>query len=226
MDDIISLFTERGGVLVTPPAAFRQKLVAVKAVLFDWDGVFNEGFKQGTEGSAFSEVDAMGTNMLRYALWRQHGRLPITAIITGENNPSAVHLAKRESFHNAYLLAKNKGMVFADFLKTYQLDPAEVAFFFDDVLDVEVARQCGIRIMISRKGAPMFHNLVRRSGCADYLTACDGAGHGLREGCELCIGMLHQFDEVIRNRTEWSANYQEYLSDRKAIQPVISESRA
>lgn len=111
MDDIISLFTERGGVLVTPPAAFRQKLVAVKAVLFDWDGVFNEGFKQGTEGSAFSEVDAMGTNMLRYALWRQHGRLPITAIITGEKNPSAVHLAKRESFHNAYWLAKNKGLI-------------------------------------------------------------------------------------------------------------------
>lgn len=215
-----------GGVFVTPPSVFIERLSRIKAVLFDWDGVFNEGFKQGNEGSSFSEVDAMGTNLLRYALWRKNGRLPVAAVITGENNPAAVHLSKRESFHQVYLQSKNKSAVFENFLKQYYLAPVEVAFFFDDVLDLEVATQCGLRIMISRKGTPMLKDLVISSGWADYLTGCDGAQHGLREGCELLIGSLGMFRHVVENRMGWTENYQQYLSERKLVETAVSDGKS
>src|SRR6185436_2368860 len=98
-DSVIKLFEKGGGEFISPPSLFIDKLKKVKAVLFDWDGVFNNGFKQGDQGSIFSEVDAMGTNLIRFSLWRMNGVLPIAAIITGENNPAAIQLAQREKFH-------------------------------------------------------------------------------------------------------------------------------
>jgi len=218
MSDVVKLFESRGGEFVTPPSVFAARLNKIKAVLFDWDGVFNEGFKQGSEGSNFSELDAMGTNILRYSLWRLHGKLPAVAIITGEENPPAQALAKREHFHQTYFRAKNKAEVFAGFCKTHALKPDEVLFFFDDVLDLEVARQCGARIMIGRKATPMLATFAKANGMVDYITACTGGEHGLREGCELVIGMIGQFDTVVRERMVFSDDYQRYLAARQKIE--------
>jgi 3-deoxy-D-manno-octulosonate 8-phosphate phosphatase (KDO 8-P phosphatase) len=219
-DAVIRLFEKGGGEFISPPSLFIDRLKKVKAVLFDWDGVFNNGFKQGTSGSVFSEVDSMGTNMLRYALWRVSSTLPVAAIITGETNPSALQLAQRESFHAVYSHMKNKAQAFDQFLTQYNLKAGEVLFFFDDVLDLSVARQCGARIMIGRKSTPLLTELVRTSGMADYITAQDGGHHGLREGMELVVGLLGQFEEVVKNRMNYSENYQSYLVARRQTSTV------
>ncbi len=93
---LVEKFTAAGGNFVTPVEELIQKLAECRAVVFDWDGVFNAGRKGQTSSSGFSEVDSMGTNMLRYGLWRRQGVLPYTAIISGENNESAVAFAERE----------------------------------------------------------------------------------------------------------------------------------
>jgi 3-deoxy-D-manno-octulosonate 8-phosphate phosphatase (KDO 8-P phosphatase) len=220
-DAVIDLFEKGGGEFISPPSLFIDRLKRIKAVLFDWDGVFNDGFKQGTFGSVFSEVDSMGTNMLRYALWRASSLLPatavlpVTAIITGENNPSALQLAQREGFHAVFSLMKNKGEAFARFIAEYRLQASEVLFFFDDILDLSVAQQCGARIMIGRTSTPMLTKFVKSSGMADYITAHDGGHHGLREGMELVVGLLGQFDDVVKNRMAYSENYQSYLTARR-----------
>ncbi len=215
--EIVELFESGGGEFFTPPSVFLTRLSTVRAILFDWDGVFNEGFKQADGGSSFSEVDAMGTNMLRYALWKKHGKLPVSAVITGEENQSAQTLSKREHFHGVYFQAKNKAAVFEKFCKTHSLRPEEVLFLFDDVLDLEVARQCGVRVMIARPSTPMLANFAKSNGMVDYLTGCSGGEHGLREGCELIIGLLGLYHTVISERMVYSADYQLYLSERQAI---------
>ncbi len=217
-ESIIKLFEKEGGEFGSPPSVFIDKLRKIKAILFDWDGVFNDGKKKGNEGSIFSEVDAMGTNMLRYALWQIHGNVPVTAIITGEQNPLALHLGRRERFHVVYSGSKNKSEVFASFCKEHQYQPHEVLFFFDDVLDLEVARQCGIRIMIGRKSSLMLTRFVKAEGLADYITSNDGGHHGLREGTELVIGLLNQFENFVKNRMTFSKDYQTYLAQRKLIE--------
>ena len=51
----------------------------------------------------------MGMNLLRYALWRERGEtLPVTALITGVDNPSARMFATREHFHALYYGTKSK----------------------------------------------------------------------------------------------------------------------
>jgi 3-deoxy-D-manno-octulosonate 8-phosphate phosphatase (KDO 8-P phosphatase) len=220
---IVNLFEKEGGEFVSPPSLFSEKLTGIKAVLFDWDGVFNDGFKQPGDGSIFSEVDAMGTNLLRYALWRIYGHIPVSAIMTGENNPAALHLAQRESFHAVYSKMRNKGVAFSSFCNTYHCRAEEVLFFFDDVLDLDVARQCGARIMIGRSSNVMLRQFVKKSNLVDYITANDGQHHGLREGAEVVIGLLGQFDEVVHERMIFSENYQHYLTDRKKIETIHTE---
>jgi 3-deoxy-D-manno-octulosonate 8-phosphate phosphatase (KDO 8-P phosphatase) len=219
--EIVQLLESGGGEFFTPPSVFIAKLQKIRAVLFDWDGVFNEGFKQGNEGSIFSEVDAMGTNMLRYALWKRHGKQPIAAIITGEENPPAQFLSKREHFHTMFFQAKNKAAVFSHFCKTHSLQPTEVLFFFDDVLDLEVARQCGARIMIARRSTPMLTAFTKSNGMVDYLTGSSGGDHGVREGCELVIGLLGLYDKVVSERMVYSTDYQLYLGERQEISTEI-----
>ena len=43
---IIRLFEKEGGEFITPPSSFIKKLKGVKAIIFDWDGVFNSGVKK------------------------------------------------------------------------------------------------------------------------------------------------------------------------------------
>lgn len=222
--DVVQMFESGGGEFFTPPPVFVAKLKGIRAVLFDWDGVFNEGFKAGGEGSNFSEVDAMGTNMLRYALWKRLSRQPIVAVITGEDNPPAKMLAVREHFHQVFLQAKNKAQVFSSFCQTHSLKPEEVLFFFDDVLDLEVARQCGARVMIGRRAAPMLAAFVKSNGMVDYITGCSGGDHGLREGCEMIMGLLGMYDSVISERMVFSPDYQLYLSERQVVETAILES--
>lgn len=214
---IVALFESAGGEFFTPPSVFLEKLKGIRAVLFDWDGVFNEGFKQGSEGSVFSEVDAMGTNLLRYALWKQTGKQPITAVITGEDNPPARVLSEREHFHQLYLKSKNKAAVFEQFCSRHALKPEEVLFFFDDVLDLEVSRRCGARVMIRRRATALLNEFSKSNGMVDYLTGCSGGDHGLREGCEMVMGLMGHFDTVVRDRMLFSTDYQAYLEERQGI---------
>ena len=223
---IIKLFEQGGGEFVSPPSVFVDKLKKIKAVLFDWDGVFNDGFKKGTDGSIFSEVDAMGTNLLRFALWRVNGELPITTIITGENNPLAHALAQREHFHEVFSLAKNKAKIFHTFCEKHNLLPSEVLFFFDDILDLEVARQCNARIMIGRSSTLLLRDFAKKHSIADYITAHDGGRHGLREGCELVVGLLGQYEEVVKNRMVFSEEYQRYLAERKKVETRLDQKSA
>jgi len=43
--DISAIFTQLGGEFITPVSELAEKLSSVKAFIFDWDGVFNDGTK-------------------------------------------------------------------------------------------------------------------------------------------------------------------------------------
>src|SRR5262245_52586110 len=93
-------FSKLGGVFLAPIATLAKRLSQLRGIVCDWDGVFNDGAKGDGSSSMFAEADSMGLNLLRYALWRERGEtLPVTALITGVDNPSARVFATREHFH-------------------------------------------------------------------------------------------------------------------------------
>ncbi len=218
MDNTEIIFTELGGTFCRPFAEFKDKLSKIKAYIFDWDGVFNDGVKTAAGGSPFSEVDSMGTNMLRFGHWLKHGSLPSVVVITGEENPAALHLAQREHFHAVYFKSINKLVAFEHFLKKNSLQPHEVAFVYDDVLDLSVAEKCGLRFLVKHQASPLFQNYSIKNELADYITASDA--HAVREVCELLLGTLEEYDEAVRKRSHFDEAYQRYLNERKMVNTI------
>jgi 3-deoxy-D-manno-octulosonate 8-phosphate phosphatase (KDO 8-P phosphatase) len=211
-----STFTTIGGTFCIPYPKFADKVNKIKAFIFDWDGVFNDSSKDNQGSSNFSEVDAMGTNMLRFSHWLAKKSLPICAVMSGERNVLSFQYSTREHFHEGYFKVNHKLLAYDHFLKLHNLQPEETAFIFDDVLDLGLAERCGVRIMINHKATPLFRNYVTQNNLADYITGNDQ--FGVREACELLIGTLGNFDETIRERSRFTQTYKTYLAQRQAVE--------
>ena len=210
------------------PEELATRLHRIKAFVFDWDGVFNGGQKDEHGSSPFNEVDAMGTNLLRFNHHMRNNTAPATAIITGENNKAAITFAKREHFNAVYCGIKYKAVALDHFCKAHNILEGEVAFVFDDVLDLSISSRCGLRIMVSRPCNPLMIRHAAERGYIDYLTAADGAHYALRETVELLTGISGVYDETIAERAEFTERYQQYLRDRNEPTPqfyTVKDSR-
>lgn len=213
---LVEKFTAAGGHFVTPAADLAQKLDASRAFVFDWDGVFNDGRKGHTSTSGFSEVDSMGTNMLRYGMWRRLGELPYTAIISGEDNESASTFAEREHLTAVYTGIRSKQHVVEHLCGEHGLEPGQIACVFDDINDLPMARTCGIRLMVRRSASPLFAAYVDRHDLCDYVTGATSGSHPVREVCELSLGLMEIFDQVVESRVARDEAYEQYFRARQA----------
>lgn len=214
--DIHQLFTGIGGEFHVPFDVFQNKVHTIRAFIFDWDGVFNDGVKDHDGSSNFNEVDAMGTNLLRFSRWMHLGELPYVAVMSGERNTLSFQLTTREHFHQGYFRVKDKMQALRHFTALHKLDPKEIAFVFDDVLDLAVAHEAGLRIMVQHKGSPLFKKYVLNRGLADYTTSL--SPYAIREACELMIGTTGNYDQVVRYRSEFTEQYRAYLAQRQAVE--------
>lgn len=195
----------------------KDKLAKIRAILFDWDGVFHAGHKNESKMSSFSEADSMGVNMLRFGFWLQNGEMPLTAIISGENNTTAKYWAEREHLDATFSSAKNKVEILALMKERHNINPDEVMFVFDDILDLSLAKEVGHRVMINRKANPLFIEYCRENKMYDFLTNCDGGNHGVREACELTLDAMGRFEETIEKRIAFSGDYLSYNTERLSL---------
>jgi 3-deoxy-D-manno-octulosonate 8-phosphate phosphatase (KDO 8-P phosphatase) len=218
--DIQAAFEARGGQCWVKWAVLQEKLARIRAYVFDWDGVFNDGTKAGEGGSPFSEPDAMGTNMLRFSHWLDQGEtLPLCGIITGASNPASLQFARREHLDFVYRRCKDKREVLLHLEQEFGVKPAEVAFVFDDILDLGMAERCGLRLLVRRPASPLMTAYVQEKGLADYLTGQTGGQHALREVCELLIGLRGNFSQTLDLRIAFGDRYRRYLHVRNLGQP-------
>ena len=221
MEDIIKSIEDIGGRFVLDPGEFQSKLSSSKAFIFDWDGVFNDGVKTSEYGSPFSEVDSMGINLLRFGWWLKNGEFPPIAIITGQRNEIATHLAKREHFEAVYFKVIDKRMALKHFCADHSIQPNEIAFLFDDILDLGLAGLCGLRFLVNRTGTPLFAKYVENNRLCDYISANQGNNFAVREICEMILGISGLFEKVTYNRKEVSPDYRQYWNLRNQRQSTV-----
>lgn len=210
-------FSDLGGKFVTPPESLALKLKSVQALVFDWDGVFNDGSKGTGSASLFSEADSMGTNMLRYGLWLQNARMPAAVVITGERNRTAVEFAEREHFNAIFAGIGNKRKAVEHICAEYNLSPDALACVFDDINDLSMAERCGVRCLVNRRASPLFREYVRDHGHCDYITGQRSGQNAVREISELFLGLCGLFGSVVDSRTAVDQPYRDYLERRQAI---------
>ncbi|MCB0505476.1 MAG: phosphatase [Cyclobacteriaceae bacterium] len=224
-NDIQASFEKAGGEFISPLSVFMKRLPNIKAFVFDWDGVFNDGFKPDNNGSPFSESSSMGVNMLRYSYFLKNGVQPHVFIITGENNLPALKLAQREHYHGVYLSMKNKLDALRHIEEQFGITSKEVAFAFDDILDLGMAERTGLRFAVKREANPLMNEFVKMNGLADYRTAVDGDKHAVREICELLIGMNGNYTQTIEGRFKFTEGYTTYLNERNNIVVQLYEAK-
>jgi 3-deoxy-D-manno-octulosonate 8-phosphate phosphatase (KDO 8-P phosphatase) len=211
-------FSKLGGVFLTPIATLAKRLSQLRGIVCDWDGVFNDGAKGDGSSSMFAEADSMGLNLLRYALWRERGEtLPVTALITGVDNPSARVFATREHFHALYYGTKSKTGAIEALCSEHRLSPDQIVCLFDDVNDLGMAFGCGIRVLVRRDASPLLKDYVARHGLCDYITGLAPREHAVREVAELLLGLLGTFDAVVTSRVAWDTDYARFFGARQAV---------
>ena len=207
MQEIENSYSYLGGKFVTPINDIKNKLSQIKAYIFDWDGVFNNGEKSANGSSKFSEVDSMGTNLLRYSHFMKTKQLPLTAIISGEKNETAFYFCQRECFDYSFFKVANKINALNFICEKENIKPTEIAYFFDDVLDLSIAELCGVRVLVNQKANPLFAEYCIKNNLVDYLTASQGGKFAVREASELLIALNENYNEVITNRKNSTQEY-------------------
>jgi 3-deoxy-D-manno-octulosonate 8-phosphate phosphatase (KDO 8-P phosphatase) len=217
-EDIESLFTSKGAEFVLSSSEIAGKLNSLRALILDWDGVFNDGKKANNEGSPFTEVDSMGLNMLRFSFYLKFGFTPAIFIVTGENNLPAIQLSKREHFNAVYIKVKNKSSALDHITSNFGFQNDEIGFVYDDILDLGLATVASLRFFVNRAANPLLSEYVANNKLAEYYTANNGGEYAVREVSELVIGLLGNYNEVVEQRVDYSSSYQEYLSIRNNVE--------
>jgi 3-deoxy-D-manno-octulosonate 8-phosphate phosphatase (KDO 8-P phosphatase) len=216
--EVEARFSKLGGVFLTPIDVLVARMQAIRGLVSDWDGVFSDGAKGEKASSTFTESDSMGTNLLRYGLWRERGAtLPVTALITGVDNPTARMFAKRERFNAVYSGVSNKTTVIEALCAQHMLTPDQLICVFDDVNDLGMAFGCGVRVLVRRDASPLLQDYIARHGLCDYITAHQPQNHAVREVCELLLGLLDCFDAVVTSRVACDDDYNRYFAARQAV---------
>jgi len=210
--------------LITNADSLRVNARNIKAFVFDWDGVFNGGFKDLDGGSPFSEVGSMGVNMLRFSAFLKNGKMPSAAIISGRQNPYAKRFAEREHLHGVYMGFSDKRKVFSDFLDAHGLKAHEVAFVFDDILDLSIAKQAGIAVMMGGAQTTLLQEEVISRSEVSAITTLPGQQNGLREACEFIIDLMGNFREVVDQRVSFTGKYSTYLTERNTIKTQVQSA--
>ncbi len=225
LTQIEDTFVDIGGQFHTSAFDLRNRLENIKAYIFDWDGVFNDGRKGGDRVSTFSEVDSLGVNMMLFGHFLSNRSLAKTGVITGEASPACLNWAQRENVNAVYVEAKQKDVALAHFCYTHGIEPENVAYFFDDVLDVPVAQKVGIRMAVCRAANPVFIDYLEKNKLVDYKSGSDGNNHAVREFCELMLCLMEKQFEVIDHRAAYDNFYQDYFNHRQQNSTEILEYR-
>lgn len=208
------------------PDVLADRLRRISAIVLDWDGVFNRGEKAQGASSGFTEADSMGINMLRYAIWRRDRRLPAVAIITGEQNASAEAFARRERFDSIYFGVKDKSEAIAHYRKSGSRAPREIACIFDDINDLAMATDCGVRVLVRRAASVLLQSHVVSRQLCDYVTASESGEHAVREVAELLLGLMGVFEEVVESRCAHDQAYRAYFDARQRVELDVVDGAA
>lgn len=156
---------------------FEERARAVRMIVFDVDGVLTDGSlfygDQGEEYKAFNSRDGHGIKMLRASGVE-------TGIITGRTSQVVLHRARNLGIVQIFQGAEDKLEAFRKLLEATRLEPAQIAYMGDDLVDLPVIKRCGLAITVPDAPEEV------KGHC--HVVTMAGAGRGAaREACEMIM---------------------------------------
>jgi len=55
------------------------------------------------------------------------------------------------------------------------------------------------------------------SGFCDYVTGAESGGFAVREVCELLLGLMDTYTDVVDSRVAYDGRYQDYFKTRQSV---------
>ncbi len=160
----------------------------IKLVIFDVDGVLTDGTlffdNAGEEYKAFNSKDGHGLRMLLECGLQ-------AAIITGRKSHLVEHRMRDLGIEIVFQGYRDKRPAFDELILQTGLEPKQVAYMGDDVVDLPIMTQVGMAIAV--KDALPF---VQQH--ADYVTDQAGGQGAAREAIEFIL----QAQGLLQNKLE------------------------
>jgi len=164
----------------------RDELKQIKLLLLDVDGVMTDGRiifdSQGNETKAFDVKDGHGLKLV------QRAGIEV-GIITGRQSAIVAHRAEELGISIVYQNVKDKLLPFREILAERHLDPSEVAYVGDDVVDLPVLRLVGFAATVA-DAVPDIKPYV------DYISERSGGRGAVREICDYLLKESGRWDAV------------------------------
>ncbi len=147
-----------------------QKLITLRAIAFDVDGVLTDGTfmwsPTGEESKRFSFTDIMGISLLR--------RLGIKmALISGEPSPLVDRYAEKMSIPFVLKGTRDKATALRDFTTKFEIPLERACFFGDDINDLPAMEIAGLCACPCNAAAEVLPYVAEHG----YLSPLPG-GHG------------------------------------------------
>ena len=165
----------------------------IKLLLLDVDGVMTDGrivyFNKGGEAKAFDVKDGHGLKLIQRAGIR-------VGIITGRQSEVVARRAAELGIGIVYQGAKDKLKPFLEIIKELGLEPFEVAYVGDDVVDLPVMRQVGFSATVADAVDDI-------KPYVDLVTSRPGGRGAVREVCDL----------LLKQSGRWSSVTSRYFED-------------
>ncbi len=149
----------------------------IKLIIFDIDGVLTHGTLYigdgGEEYKAFNSKDGHGLRMLTECGLQ-------AAIITGRKSNVVKHRMQELGIDTVFQGYRDKRPAFKELLEKTGLQPEQIAYMGDDVVDLPVMTQVGMAIAVQDA-----HPFVLQH--ADYVTEKGGGNGAAREAIETIL---------------------------------------
>ena len=164
----------------------------IKLVAFDVDGVMTDGsltfLEDGREIKTYNAKDGLGVVMLSRAGI-------ITSIITARDNNVVKVRAGQIDIKELYMGQKNKVLALNELCKKYDLDYSQVAYMGDDLPDICVLKEVGLRC------CPNDAVKLVKNEC-NFISNYGGGKGAVRELCDFILKSQNITYEMISNPTK------------------------
>ncbi|BAW80988.1 3-deoxy-D-manno-octulosonate 8-phosphate phosphatase [Candidatus Nitrosoglobus terrae] len=175
--------------MLHPTHDILDKALVIKLAIFDVDGVLTDGGlhfgSNGQEYKVFHARDGHGMKML------QHTGVRI-GIITGRTSLVVDHRMKDLGIIDVYQGQQPKLPAYEHLLQKCKLQPHEIAYVGDDLVDLAIMQRVGLAITVQDA-----HPLVKQH--AHWITPNVGGRGAARDVCELIMEAQGTFKALLES---------------------------
>ena len=161
----------------------------INHLILDVDGVLTDGTlffdANGSEIKGFNVQDGHGMK-----LWMRAGNS--IAIITGRESSVVSHRCTDLGIEYVYQNAKNKILALNEYISTNNVNPLEISYMGDELVDIPVFREVGLAVAVANAVPEAIEN-------ADLITEKSGGKGAVRETIEFLLKKKGQW-ETVTNR--------------------------